>query len=153
MHFPTQLLSQKSYIYQIMEPSQIKLLLIDDDEDDRDFFRMAVAEVDYPVHCELAASATQGFKILAAQQFLPHFVFLDLNMPGIDGRACLKELKSNAETQAIPVVIYSTSSEPKDVEETKQLGAVHFMTKPTGLDQLVHHINNFLKTNITNQNK
>ncbi len=130
-------------------PDQIKLLLIDDDEDDRDFFRMAVQEVAYPVHCELAPSAQHGLEILANKQFLPDFIFLDLNMPGIDGRACLKELKKNAHTSSIPVVVFSTSSEPHDVEETKQMGAMYFMTKPTGVDQLAQNINNYL----TNQNK
>ncbi len=129
-------------------PEQIKLLLIDDDEDDRDFFKMAVEEVAYPVHCELAPSAQHGLDLLAQKQFSPDFIFLDLNMPGIDGRACLKELKSNAHTQTIPVVVFSTSSEHRDVEETKKMGAMYFMTKPIGVHQLVISINTFLKTNL-----
>lgn len=134
-------------------PGQIKLLLIDDDEDDRDFFKMAVEEVAYPVHCELAPSAQHALDILAQKQFLPDFIFLDLNMPGIDGRACLKELKRNPHTEPIPVVVFSTSCEQHDVEETKQMGAMFFMTKPSGIDQLVRNIDVFLKTNLTKQKK
>lgn len=134
-------------------PAEIRLLLIDDDEDDRDFFKMALEEIDYPIRCELATNARQGLELIAQKLFSPHFIFLDLNMPGIDGRACLKELKTNEETQPIPVVIFTTSSEQHDIEETKKMGAMEFMTKPRGLDQLVNKLNTFLKNNLNNQNK
>ncbi len=139
------------FIKKLQEGSEIKLLLIDDDEDDRDFFRMAVAEVDYPVHCQLATGANDGIALLAKKEFIPDYIFLDLNMPGVDGRTCLRALKSNADTKDIPVIIFTTSSEVSDMEAVKKMGAMTFMTKPPGIDQLVHHINKFLKTNITNQ--
>jgi DNA-binding response OmpR family regulator len=131
----------------------INLLLIDDDEDDRDFFRMAVEEIDYPVRCELAPSARHGMDLLRQKKFVPDFIFLDLNMPGMDGRACLKQLKENADTEAIPVVIFTTSSWLKDLEEVKELGALQLMTKPVGIDQLANNIKAFLQSNLTNQNK
>ncbi len=119
------------------------ILLIDDDEDDREFFKLALSEIDMDIHCDMAGGATMAYSILENYNCLPHFIFLDLNMPAINGRNCLMQLKNNPKTAAIPVVIFSTSSEEHDIIETKALGAIHFMTKPTDLKQLTTDLNKF----------
>ncbi len=121
----------------------VVILLIDDDEDDRDFFKIALSDADINVNCQMASGATMAYEKLENSDFIPDFIFLDLNMPGINGRACLKQLKSNSKTAQIPVVIYSTSSEKHDINETQALGAVHFITKPTNLTQLTADLTNF----------
>ena len=76
-------------------------------------------------------------------------LFLDLNMPKVDGKKCLSELKKSARLKDIPVVIYSTSSLKKDIEETKAMGAVHFMTKPSAFRELCDAIGNVLSYNFS----
>ena len=63
-------------------------------------------------------------------------IFLDLNMPRLNGKQCLAELKREAHLRDIPVIIYSTSSEKRDIEETSRLGAAHFLTKPNKFEEL-----------------
>ncbi|WP_462255352.1 response regulator, partial [Ferruginibacter sp.] len=60
----------------------------------------------------------------------------DLNMPRMNGKQCLAEIKKDRTLQNIPVIIYSTSSDKKDIEETMQLGAVFFFQKPSRFDEL-----------------
>ena len=61
---------------------------------------------------------------------LPALVLLDLNLPGTDGRAVLDILKKDPLLHSIPVIIFSTSSNSRDVEECYRLGANSYLTKP-----------------------
>lgn len=63
-------------------------------------------------------------------QQLPAFVLLDLNMPGTDGRAVLSVLKQDSRLQSIPVIIFSTSTNSRDIEDCYRLGANSYLTKP-----------------------
>lgn len=63
-------------------------------------------------------------------QQLPAFVLLDLNMPGTDGRSVLAALKQDPQLQSIPVIIFSTSANSRDIEECYRLGANSYLTKP-----------------------
>jgi CheY-like chemotaxis protein len=57
-------------------------------------------------------------------------------MPRLNGKQCLAELKRISDLKHIPVIIYSTSSEKRDMEETARLGAAHFLTKPNKFEEL-----------------
>ena len=63
-------------------------------------------------------------------QVLPAFVLLDLNLPGTDGRTVLGILKQDPQLQSIPVIIFSTSTSSRDIEECYRLGANSYLTKP-----------------------
>jgi CheY-like chemotaxis protein len=80
---------------------------------------------------------------------MPMVIFLDLNMPKMDGRECLKEIKNNDRLKDIPVVIYTTSSHLRDIEETRNLGAKGFISKPSSLVEL-HTVLNAIAESIPN---
>lgn len=61
---------------------------------------------------------------------LPAIILLDLNMPGTDGRTVLDTLKHDPRLNQIPVIVFTTSSNAKDIEECYRLGANSYMTKP-----------------------
>jgi CheY-like chemotaxis protein len=61
---------------------------------------------------------------------LPAIILLDLNMPGTDGRDVLKVLKQDARLRAIPVIIFSTSANRRDIQDCYHLGANSYITKP-----------------------
>ena len=128
----------------------IVLLLIDDDEDDRDFYKIALADVNLEFECEVAKGAKEALAMLEKNEIKPDFIFLDLNMPGMNGRVCLKRLKENPATEPIPVIIFSTSSELADINEIKALGAMSFMTKPPSLPQLSINLYNFFIQQLQN---
>ncbi len=67
----------------------------------------------------------------------PDIVFLDLNLPGKDGRSVLSEVKSDPALRKIPIVIFSTSSAHKDIHSSYELGANCYITKPGNLKDFV----------------
>jgi CheY-like chemotaxis protein len=75
---------------------------------------------------ECARSETSG---------LPNLILLDLNMPRKDGREALLEIKAEPALQHIPIVIFTTSKEEKDISFAMQAGANSFITKPATFDE------------------
>ncbi len=114
-----------------------KIMIVDDDEDDMEFFCEAVMEIDASLACVTATNGEDALqKLRKGKTQLPDLIFLDLNMPRMDGKTCLRELKKDNDLKNIPVIISTTSSHHRDVQETLQLGAVHFMTKPSTFDRM-----------------
>ena len=119
-----------------MKKSRV-IMIIDDDEDDVELFCDALKEIDHDIQCVSASNGEEALSRLSTGEGpLPDYIFLDLNMPRLNGKQCLKRLKVNSKFQNIPVVIYSTSKSKEDMEETRQLGAVHFLTKPNRINDL-----------------
>ena len=78
-----------------------------------------------------ALTYLQGYgKAVGWPTTLPAIVLLDLNLPGTDGRAVLSILKKDPLLHSIPVIIFSTSSNSRDIEDCYQLGANSYLTKP-----------------------
>jgi CheY-like chemotaxis protein len=119
------------------------ILLVDDDSDDRELFLEAVGEIDPAIRCSTAENGEKALQLLRLMEPLPDFIFLDLNMPCVDGRECLARIKMADRLRNIPVVIYSTSASPKDIIDTRELGAFCFSTKPAsyrGLKKVIEDI-------------
>jgi CheY-like chemotaxis protein len=112
------------------EPAAKKFLLADDDRDDREMFSEALAAIDPRIVCEGVEDGRQALKFLSASKVFPNIIFVDINMPVMDGWELLRELKHNKHYLDIPVVVYSTSSRAKDRATAMALGAVCFVTKP-----------------------
>ena len=118
-------------------PLNITCFLIDDDVDDQDIFILALEEVDPSIRCYTASDGVEALRKLNGEKdFRPDFIFLDLNMPRLNGRQCLEEIRKIDFLDAIPVVIYSTSSGQRDKTETKQLGAADYIVKPNTVSAL-----------------
>ncbi|MEP6514446.1 MAG: response regulator [Parafilimonas sp.] len=129
-------------------------LIVDDDADDCEFFCEAVSEIDASVKCITIHSGEDALqKLRTGIKQLPDFIFLDLNMPRMNGRQCLIELKKDTRLKNIPVIIYSTSSAQKDIDETRQLGAAYFLTKPSDFQKLRKEIIFVLKKEWSHQQK
>ena len=116
-----------------------KILLVDDDADDRKYFLEAVAEINDTIECATAKDGLQALELLRDPQFsLPDFIFLDLRMPRYNGKQCLLQIKADERLKEIPVVIYTTSREVQESEELQSLGAVHFISKPSDPDEIFY---------------
>ena len=112
-------------------PPVKRFLLADDDRDDREMFSEALAVLDPAIVCCGVEDGKQALNILSTSATdQPSIIFLDINMPVMNGWELLKQLKSDDQYIHIPVVVYSTSSRPKDREIAHDLGAMCFITKP-----------------------
>jgi CheY-like chemotaxis protein len=115
----------------------VSCLIIDDDQDDREFFEIALGSLNIPYLLTEAENGIVALEILKSNLHrLFDYIFLDLNMPLLNGKEFLEEVKKMPGTGNIPIIIYSTSSFYKDVEETQVLGATYFISKTTDLDKL-----------------
>ncbi len=115
----------------------LSFLLVDDDTDDTSLFKEVLEEVNPSINFNSAKDGQQALKILKSEEAkLPDIIFLDLNMPRMGGKECLTEIKSDEKLHKIPVIMYTTSSQSKDIEETMQKGAICFITKPTNMNEL-----------------
>jgi CheY-like chemotaxis protein len=114
-----------------------KLFIIDDDGEDQEIFMEALKEVDPEIVCYSASSGDDAMRKLKEEMlFYPDLIFLDMNMPKLNGKQVLKELKDVSALRRIPVIMYSTSFAPRDIEEIEKLGAVHHLLKPARFDEL-----------------
>lgn len=124
------------------------LYLIDDDSDDREIFEIALTRA-APMSMLLTARNGQEalYKLQNDLNFRPNYVFLDLNMPGIHGIECLSEIRSKHYLENIPIIIYSTSSNPDYIVHSQQLGAKHYLIKPVAISMLSQMISDIFKKN------
>jgi DNA-binding response OmpR family regulator len=114
-----------------------KIIVTDDDEDDREFFKGAIdcitsnAEV-LPLNDGVFLSQ---FLNNQSNQ-VPDIIFLDINMPRKDGFECLEEIRSKYSATELPVIMYSTSESEHDILHSKKLGANLYVKKPTDFSTL-----------------
>jgi len=114
-----------------------KCFFIDDDEDDRDFFCTAMQQIDDSIECIFAKDGVNAVNQLTENEsFIPDYIFIDMNMPLMDGRQCLETIKKIERLNNIPVYIYSTSGSPKLVEQVMNAGAKDFLIKPSSMPEL-----------------
>jgi CheY-like chemotaxis protein len=120
-------------------------MIIDDDEDDREFFCYAVKMVYPNIEIIQASDGEEGLKLLREMPAQPECVFVDLNMPRVDGVHFLKCIKAIDCLKDIPVIIYTTSKLKHDKDITLALGASYFLTKPDNLAEMRKEISFILE--------
>lgn len=117
-------------------PARKTILIIDDDIDDQEILITAIQELDETIVCFTALNGKDGLEKLRSKEIVPRLIFLDLNMPAMNGFQFLEHVKGSDELNNIPIIVFSTSSNPADVQQTKKLGAIDFFTKPTSFLRL-----------------
>jgi CheY-like chemotaxis protein len=131
-----------------MRPTQLHILLADDDEDDRLFFKEAFGEV--KIKHEIA-TFNDGDMLMEylndTTNPLPDIIFLDLNMPRKSGLECLQEIRADKRLKNVSVAIYSTSSSNQDIEQTFITGANVYIKKPNDYNALKKVINDVIYIN------
>ena len=121
-----------------MNQSPLRILLADDDEDDRLIFRDAINEVKVKTKVNMVNDGVQLMEYLRQDGIeLPDIVFLDLNMPRKGGMECLKEIRNDELLRNLSIAIYSTSASDEDIEETFVKGANIYIKKPNDFPTLV----------------
>lgn len=114
-----------------------RILLIDDDRDDREFFTSALSKISEDVICMTLANGNELLPKLAKGEIeRPNLIFLDVNVPEMSGWECLSLIKEYENFRNIPVIMYSTSKYEEDILMAKTKGALCFFTKPFAISDL-----------------
>ena len=131
--------------------TQALLVIEDSDEDFEAFGRiMRKSSVRNPIYrCIDGDDALDflyhtGEYIDLAKAPRPSIILLDLNLPGTDGREVLEQLKQDDEFKSIPVVVFTTSSNPKDIEVCYQYGVNGYILKPIDVNKLARTLQVFI---------
>ena len=127
------------------QPSPITILIADDDADDRMLIKDAFESGKLSNRLAFVEDGEELLEYLRregryadlADQTYPGLILLDLNMPKMDGREALRELKADPRLQRIPVVVLTTSEAEEDILRTYGLGVNSFITKPVSFTELV----------------
>lgn len=126
---------------------QLSCFLIDNDTEDQEIFAMALQAVDEFISCIVADNGVLAIqKLQANPAYIPSLIFIDLNMPLMDGKKCLQEIKKMERLSQVPVYLYSTSADPHSIAEVKAMGAKDFIMKPAGYQQLIDLLSNILQS-------
>jgi len=113
-------------------PYFTNVLLIDDDHDDHEFFVEAVRDIDSSIQCSSMFDSEEALKFLKeGNHQLPDMIVLDTNMPKLNGRQILAEIKNDPNLKNIPVVVYSSFFSDRDNDEFSKMGVTHYLAKPS----------------------
>ena len=120
---------------------QLTIMVVDDDPDDIDLFKEFLAEVDNSYQLIIANDGEDALRQLRINGIDPDVIFLDYNMPLMNGMRCLVALKEDPLLKNIPVVMHSTTLPEEDVAFCKNL-AVKVLPKQVVFANAVHELNN-----------
>lgn len=113
------------------------VLFIDDDRDDAELFVEAVNSLQKGIISQTASNALKAFEDLKAAENLPDLIFVDFNMPAMNGDAFIKKMKSENRLEHVPIILMSTHTPEVMCKVTKELDSIHYMTKPNSFQELV----------------
>ena len=130
-----------------MKESPIYLLLADDDKDDCELFKEALAELKESTELKMVHDGEQLMHFLKkGTSRFPNVLFLDLNMPRKNGFECLTEIRVTESLKDLPVIIFSTSFDKEVVRQLYNNGAQYYIRKPSEfslLKKIIHHAISF----------
>jgi CheY-like chemotaxis protein len=130
-----------------MKMNHNHILLIDDDADDQLIFIDALGEIAVGIECAIAKNGLEAIEYLKTAIRTPSLIFLDLNMPLMNGFQCLEKIKKDERFKHLPVVVYTTSDDPIDKKRSKESGAEMFFSKTPNFKLLKDTLLEILKTN------
>jgi chemotaxis family two-component system response regulator Rcp1 len=132
----------------------IEVLLVEDSPGDVRLTTEAFRDANRLIHLHLASDGVEAMAFLRNEGIhidapRPHFILLDLNLPKMDGREVLAQIKNDGNLKTIPTIILTTSTAQEDIVQSYQLQANCYLSKPVQLDEfeaVVKSINDFWLT-------
>ena len=121
-----------------MDEQKIELLVVDDEEFNRDILEEQLVEAGYAV--TLAEDGEAAWEILNSGNHNFSAVLLDRMMPRLDGMGLLKRIKSVSRFEHIPVIFQTALDNPSDIVEGMNAGAFYYLTKPVDLREVVFRL-------------
>ncbi|MGZ4981454.1 MAG: response regulator [Methylobacter sp.] len=123
----------------------VEILLLEDESSDAYLVKMALKEGKVLANLHHVVDGREGLDFLnRTEKYIdaprPDLIFLDLNMPRMNGCEFLTVIKADEQFKSIPVVVLTTSDVEKDVVQSYQLGATSFITKPVDMPQFIKAI-------------
>jgi two-component system response regulator len=120
-------------------PAGVEILLVEDNPDDVQLTLRALSRHNLANSVHVARDGVEALEYLRANM-RPRVMLLDLKLPRVSGLEVLEQVKSDARTRSIPVVILTSSREEPDIAKAYELGANSYIVKPVDFEQFVHAV-------------
>lgn len=129
-----------------MQAKKKECLIIDDDQDDQEIFLMCLRKVSKDIECKAINDGVEAISLLSINEtYVPDYIFLDVNMPKMNGIDCLRILKNMPRLQYTRIFMYSTTSQGAALAQSKELGAEDFIVKPSKTTELKDKLSSIFK--------
>ncbi len=131
---------------------QRTLLVVEDNDEDFTALKRVMRQLGYPNPIYRATDGDDALAYLYHHGAYantevapsPDLILLDLNLPGTDGREVIQQVKQDTMLRSIPIIVLTSSSNPKDVQTSYLYGANSYLLKPVGIDAFKRTIEHFL---------
>jgi CheY-like chemotaxis protein len=120
-----------------------RVILAEDDIDDQNIFQIALEEIDSAIRAEFVSDGKELLRLLQTNK--PDLLFLDLDMPYKNGLECLVEMRNDPRLETIPVVVFSSTTRPSNIQTAYEMGAHLFFIKPPVYSDYLSSIKSILK--------
>ena len=120
-----------------------KVLLVEDDEDNRDLVVFVVSRSRLDIELEIAENGQEAIEKAFAKP--PHLILMDMQMPVMDGWHAVPILKADDRTKEIPIIAFTAQAKPEDRARTKEIGCVEHYSKPMDPEELLALMQRYLQ--------
>lgn len=127
--------------------NEFTIFYTDDDQEDLDFFMDVIEMIDADLNVVTQRNGRQLLEALENPPPTPHIIFLDINLPGMNGLEILKRVRAIGSHKELPVVMLSTSNDEDVIQKSMELGASYYVTKSGAFDKLKKSIDHALNIN------
>jgi CheY-like chemotaxis protein len=125
----------------------MQIISVDDDNDDRDMFCMAIRRIDPEIQCIQVESGEDAIELLANSEMSPDFIFMDINMPRMNGYECVREIHQYPNLKNTMIVMFSSTFNPRDQVEFGVL-KLKYLLKTSNLSSLVESIKKLIELSL-----
>ncbi|MEX1240127.1 MAG: response regulator [Cyclobacteriaceae bacterium] len=125
--------------------AETTILLIDDDDDDREIFRIALKQANEEAVLVTSRGGREALEVLSKGALQPDYIFLDINMPVMTGKDCLREIRKLDQLKNVPIFMYTTSTHVSDREVYLSMGAREILNKPLRITDLANMLKGLLE--------
>ncbi len=125
---------------------RLNVFIADDDPDDIEFFTAAVKAISPKIKITIAKNGLEMLEFV--QIVIPDIIFLDINMPCMNGLDCLAELRRHRHLEHVAIIMYSTGIKEEHIEQSYALGANRYIKKPVYYTSLKEQLSSVFSWNL-----
>jgi len=118
------------------------ILLVEDDEDNRDLMEFVIARSGLDVELALAENGQEAIEMTKAKR--PDLILMDMQMPVMDGYQAVTILKADPEFRDIPIIAFTAQARPEDKARTREIGCAEHYIKPMDPEELLAMIQKYI---------
>ncbi|MEO6488660.1 MAG: response regulator [Ferruginibacter sp.] len=126
--------------------TNLEILLVEDDTDDIELLDEALRDNNIAFTMKVITHGDKVLPYLKEVNGSPDIIILDYNIPRLHGREILHLIKSSESFSNIPVIVMTTSAAREDMDYALKMGAIHFITKPTSIEDFNATVSTIIKT-------